>query len=173
MKIGDCSQFAVEFQLDENYGDIWLYGKFCYWINQKCIGDYEMGTSLRDILLQLKYIVGDNGNRNDEGLFSLGKEEVYDRLNCALYGYGSSEFEDKARAESWARFNVTLPVDIFDGWKIFIIENSEKTRVIARDIENDEIFEFALFPKEFDNVINRLYLELGKIYDLESKKEVL
>lgn len=171
MIVGDSSQFAVEFELDKEYGGTWLFGKFCFWINKKCIGDYEMGTSLRDILFQLKHLVRDNGNRSNEELFRLSKEELYNRLNCVLYGYEPSEFEEKALEETWARFNITLPVDIFDGWKLFIVENKVKTRIVAKQIDDDDIFEFTLVLKEFDNVINSVYQELNNLYQLEMEKE--
>ena len=86
MILGEKSRFAIEFELVKEYGGVWIYGKFCYWINNKRIGDYEIGTSLRDIIMQMTSIVKDNGNRSNAALFSVTKEEIYNRLNYALHG---------------------------------------------------------------------------------------
>lgn len=59
MKFGNYSEFAIEFELDESYGGEWLYGKYRYWIKGKPVGDYDLGTSLRDILFLMKTILSD------------------------------------------------------------------------------------------------------------------
>ena len=49
MKVfGDYYTFAICYELDSNYGRAWLFGKFCYWIGGVQVGDYELGTSLRE-----------------------------------------------------------------------------------------------------------------------------
>jgi len=169
MLIGNCSIFAIEFKLDKEYGEAWLYGKLCFWINNQRIGDYDLGTSLRDVLFELKYIVSDNGNRNHKELYLLSKEELYYRLNSVLYGYEASEFEKEALDDTWARFNATIPIDVFCGWKIFVVENVDKTRVIAKN-DDSEILELIMLSKEFNDVINCFYLELNKLYDSEIEK---
>jgi hypothetical protein len=54
--VGEPSQFAVEYDLNENYGGVWMFGRFCYWCGGQRVGDYEMSTSLRDVLFQLDQI---------------------------------------------------------------------------------------------------------------------
>ena len=175
MIIGDCSQFAIEFELDKKYNGTWLYGKFCCWFSNARVGDYETSSSLRDKLIQLAYPVYDNGNRTHEGFFPLNKEAFFYMLDCALYGYGydiseheAIELERKSNEETWARFDVS---DMIEGWKIFIVENQYRTRVIVKMNGSNEIKEFSLNPKQFDNVIHRAYQAINKLYELEVEKE--
>ena len=55
MLFGDKKKFGIQVELDFQYGGEWLYGKFCYWINNEMIGDFDMGSSLRDVLFQMKF----------------------------------------------------------------------------------------------------------------------
>lgn len=173
MIIGNKSEFAIEFELNQQYGGVWLFGKFCFWIKDRCIGDYNSGTSLRDVLFQMKNIIRDVGNRENDILFALDKASLFHRLNSTLYGCEESPYYDLSIKETWARFNINIPVDVFDDWKMFIIENQEKLRIIAKKFEKDDnsdIYEFLLKPGEFDQVILRAYEELNNIYDQEDKK---
>ncbi|TGV31306.1 hypothetical protein EN829_033405 [Mesorhizobium sp. M00.F.Ca.ET.186.01.1.1] len=70
MIVGNQERFAVEFELDKDYGGVWLFGRFCYWIANEQIGEYEMGTSLRDVLFSLDTIKNDTGNRVSKALFN-------------------------------------------------------------------------------------------------------
>ncbi|CAH1193821.1 hypothetical protein PAECIP111893_00562 [Paenibacillus plantiphilus] len=106
MIVGDRSFFAVEFELDQEYGSDWLFGKFCYWIRDRRLGDYELGASLRDVLFSLDTLVQDNGNRTHLDLFGLTRSDLFTRLDGALFGYEPSQYDDVAVKESWARFNV-------------------------------------------------------------------
>ena len=160
-------QFAVEYELDIEYGGFWLFGKFCYWIKGQRIGDYEMGTSLRDILFQIELIIRDNGNRTNNELLNLDKYDLYQRLNDTLYGCDVCQYDNVAIEDTWARFNVTLPVDIFDGWKVFLVENKEKSRIIINMLKEQDLKEAILIPGEFDDVIVKVYEELNRLYKEE------
>lgn len=165
MIFGNPMGFAIEFELEKEYGGIWLFGKFCYRVKNQCIGEYSLGTSLRDIFLVMGALI--RTDRTHNYLYSLSAEDLYNRLNDVLYGFEKSPYDDIADEEQWARFNVTLPVDIFDGWKIFLIEGSEKARMIIGKDDTD-IYEVPLHPDEFNDVITDVYNELGKLYEAEN-----
>lgn len=174
MIIGTKLGFAIEFKLDNEFGGVWMYGKFCFWINNQCIGDYDSGTSLRDVLFQMKNIIRDNGNRRNDVLFILGKDELFYRLNSALYGCEESPYFNIANDETWSRFNIKITVDVFDGLKIFLVENQEKARIIfkyLRENEEGEIKEFSLESGEFDSIALRAYKKLERLYNIELDKE--
>jgi hypothetical protein len=44
--VGEPARFAVEYDLNENHGGEWLFGRFCYWCGGQQIGDYALGTSV-------------------------------------------------------------------------------------------------------------------------------
>lgn len=169
MKFGNPSEFAIEFKLNESYGGDWLYGKFCFWIKGMAIGNYDLGASLRDILFLMKTILRDNGNRFHQGLYCLETIDLFKRLDDALFGHGSSQYDEVANEECWARFNITLPVDIFDKCKIFLVENKENARIIYKcpDVEDENISEIFLTQGLFDQIIEEAYNVLDSLYNEE------
>lgn len=164
---GDISQFAVSYELDDKYGGTWMFGKFCYWLQNNQLGDYDLGTSLRDVLTSLSTVVGDNGKRKDATLFALPTEELYNRLDSALY-QGDSDYELTAQDECWARFQIHLPVDIFDDWKIYLIDSPSVARVIYKHCDGNPI-EVKIPHGMFDAEVTRAFNELFKLYEIEAE----
>lgn len=120
MLIGNKKTFAVEYELNNDYGGEWMYGKICYWIENQEIGNYQLGTSLRDVLFGLKYILYDSGNRTDTYLCQTLPEDLFYQLNELIYRVEEDNFNHSLEAP--ARFEVSINVDVFDGWKIFLID---------------------------------------------------
>ena len=169
--IGNISKFAVSYELNQKYGGSWLFGKFCYWIGGRVIGDYELGTSLRDMTMVLPSIVKDNGNRENYCLFNLTAKELYKRLHNSLFGNEENfEYSDTALEECWARFNICPAIDIFDGYGIYLIDSPPKARIVYSFIE-EEITEVRLEAGIFDCVIQQFYNTLLNMYETEVVKE--
>lgn len=174
MIIGDKSKFAIEYELALDYGGVWMFGRFCYWIRGHQVGDYELGTSLRDIMLQLHRINRDNGKRIHEELFHLNKLELFSRLNDVLYGYKDSEYEEVGLEEKWIRFDIVPRVDIFEESKVFLVENKNQARIIFREGIGQGvrgIHEAYIDSGEFDRVISEAYKQLDRMHDLELMKQ--
>jgi hypothetical protein len=174
MIIGNKSEFAIEYELASDYGGVWMFGRFSYWIRDQQIGDYDSGTSLRDVMFQLQNIIRDNGNRSHEELFNLNKFELFSRLNEVLYGYKDSEYEEAGLEEMWARFALVPRVDIFAESKVFLVENRNQSRIIFKEGISQGlrgIHEAYTNQGEFDRVILETYKQLDKIYDLELMKQ--
>ncbi|WP_242772456.1 Imm42 family immunity protein [Brevibacillus parabrevis] len=169
MLVGEPAKFAIEFELDQNYGGVWLFGRICYWIANEQIGEYEMGTSLRDVLFALDSIKNDTGNRVSNALFSLDATILYNSLNKALYESSEpSAINTMVKEEACARFNITLPVDVFDPWKIFLVENQEESRLLLKKNDSgpqQQICEIFLRKGEFDDVVIRAHKELDNLYN--------
>ncbi|WP_342435567.1 immunity 42 family protein [Paenibacillus sp. FSL L8-0436] len=172
MLIGDSNKFAIQFDLNADYGGFWMFGKFCYWINGIRIGDYESGTSLRDVLFSLESLVKDNSNRSNEKLFNLDAKECFNRLNEALYG-DSNQYDSISIEESWARFNVCPLLDIFNDWKIFLVEYKGSARFLIRNLNSvkktDDILEYIVQVREFETELYKTYELLSEIYENEIK----
>ncbi|WP_025028362.1 Imm42 family immunity protein [Caldalkalibacillus mannanilyticus] len=170
MLIGNKSEFGIEYELNKEYGGEWLFGRFCYWIDGKRVGDYDLGTSLRDILFLLQQLIRDNGNRNHEILFKLSLLELFNRLNGGLYS-GDPKYDSLAIDESWARFDIGLPIDIFNEWKIFLIEYENKSRFIIQKLgstENEFLHEVSIESGKFDSVISKAFKLLDELYEKET-----
>jgi hypothetical protein len=170
MIIGNTLRFAVEFELENDYKGQWLLGKFCYWINGERVGDYDLGTSLRDILFQLETVVRDNGNRFSNSFFTLHSYELFEKLNEALYG--NNNYDNIPEEEQWSRFDICPIIDVFNNWKIFMINNSNHARIIYKNISKKRIFEGELDLGEFENVIKESYDKINNMLQIELSKNL-
>lgn len=169
MKLGDKKSFAVEFDLDESYGGAWLFGKFCYWIDGVQVGDYELGTSLRDVLFGMKRIVGDCGDRDGEILCELPPQEVFSVLDGSLYESDEGETHSEIHLpHTPARFEIKINVDVFDEWKVYLIDCGDQAKIFFKSTDAADIKAVTLAPGLFDNVIKETYDCLSKLYERES-----
>ena len=163
MEFGDRSRFAVSFELNERSGGPWMFGKFCYWINDRAIGDYEQGTSLRDVIVALKWIVFDAGKREDCRRFSMPGEDVYRAIDSSLYGH--PENAGDSEGDTTAQFEVCPRVDVFNEWKVYLIDCGEQARLLYKSASDRNPNEFFLRKGEFDGYIKRAWDELNALYD--------
>jgi hypothetical protein len=160
---GDPEIFATQYEMDVNHGGSWLFGKFCYWIKGEQIGNYDDGTSLRDIFFLLNRVVKDTRKFCHTRLSKASTQEIYNLLSRALYT-PSTEYDDIAVEECWARFEIGLPVDVFDGWHIFLLEDDSEAKIIYSKFNNN-IMELKLPTGFFDKVIEDTYTSIQKIYE--------
>lgn len=100
--LGNKENFAIEYEIESTYKQF-MYGKICYWIQEKQIGKYDDGETLSDVLLFIPSIVRDNENRKHERFFELEMDKVIYLLSGAAFLEGNIEIEKKANEEQWAR----------------------------------------------------------------------
>jgi hypothetical protein len=162
MLIGNRSEFAIEYHLDADFGGVWLFGKVCYWINGRRIGSFELGTSLRDVLTQVHSLLKDSGKRHIGLRSKWASEEVFDELDNALYGIDDTQ---GIFLDSPARFDVRIPVDVFDEWKIYLFEESGFDYFLYKNDGVAGVNCFELKIGVFDSVIAAFYAELNSIYE--------
>lgn len=165
MIFGDRTVIAAQLELDSDHGGSWLFGRFCYWINGTEIGNYNLGTSLRDVFFSMKWIVGDCGNRQANGLCDLRGEEAFSLLDGFLYG--PEEIVSIASLpQTPARFDITPPVDIFEGYKIFLLECKECDLILYRRLIRDASVQvFKTEHGVFDGVIKETYDYMEALYE--------
>jgi hypothetical protein len=85
-KVGEPFRFAVEYDLNVNYGGVWMFGRFCYWCGGRRVGDYEMSTSLRDVLFQLEQIAKHKFQLDEIGKYKrLGASRRCQQRMCSGY----------------------------------------------------------------------------------------
>lgn len=167
MEFGDRSRFSIAIELDSDHGGVWLFGRICYWIAGAMVGQYDVGTSLRDVLFQMSPILGDRGRRYCPALFRLDKEEIFalvsavlDETSEDLYHYTSADLLP-------ARLDVRIPVDVFDSWKIFLVEGDSEAKLLYQTIESAAVEETVLGAGEFDIVFDKAYAYLEHLYEDE------
>lgn len=167
--IGDPSRFAIEYELDENHGGVWMYGSFCYWCGGRRVGDYELGASLRDVLFQLEQLVKYYERlRANPRFVSMSASAVFHTLHTAFYGEIDDDAFELAAKEQWRRHKIIPNVDIFDDWKGYLVEDERAARLLLARAPYDEVTELALKPGEFDSVVDAALVALGKIHEHEA-----
>ncbi|AXV78996.1 hypothetical protein CJO76_18585 (plasmid) [Ralstonia solanacearum] len=163
MLFGKKERFAVEFELDNDHGGAWLFGRFCYWIGGERVGDYDAGASLRDVLFQLKHIVGDGGKRFFPRLAALPAAQSFKLIFDALRETNNEIFHYASRDFMPACLDVCIPVDIFNSWNVFLAEGIEEAKLIYRADGAMDTRLTTLSVGEFDVVIKAAYAELEGI----------
>jgi len=164
--VGNDQRFAVEYVLDNEYGGEWLFGRVCFRIAGERVGDFLLGTSLRDFLFQIEQGRRDHGRRRSRRFESMAAREVVGLLEGALFGGLDTDLEDVAMEEQWARHRITPELDVFDGWRVYLVETEAIGRLLYGEAERREIHEFTVLPGECDKVLDEACLEIGEIYNV-------
>jgi hypothetical protein len=131
------------------------------------VGDYELGTSLRDVLFQMTTIHGDKEKRTCPKLFHLKKERIVDLISAVLDERSDEIYQYTPLDFLPARFDVRIPVDVFDSWEIFLVEGGEDAKLLCREIDSSEIGESTLASGEFDRIFCEAYTHLERLYEQE------
>jgi hypothetical protein len=83
----------------------------------------------------------------------------------ALYGVADPGEVALAEEEQWARHKILPEVDVFDGWKGFLIENDQTARLIIAHHPYVDVAESLMTPGEVDAVLDRARNALNEIYE--------
>lgn len=168
MIIGHRETFAVEVELNREYGGPWLFGKLCYWVCGAMVGDYNLDTSLRDVLLGMRWIVRDCGNRDGGSLCDVSPENAFSTINNSLYA--TDRVADPVPfqvPDTPARFDVTIQVDVFNQWKIFLIECDGVDRMLFRNIGDGDLRQATIPKGVFDEVLKQVFDYLSSLHSRE------
>ena len=160
MILGEPNLFGVKYEVDENPTEH-LFGKMSYWVGGYEVGDYTMGTSLRDIAYAASQLLKYKGLRYDYGLMRCTSIEAFNTLDNAMYVDNGQSADVMRRA--WEYYSVfhALPIgcDIFDCWKGYLIEDARECRFIFKaNIENSTLTEVNFSLGRFDAVLT-LFIE--------------
>ncbi|MBB5866528.1 immunity 42 family protein [Xanthomonas sp. 3058] len=156
MIFGEKNIFAVEMQLDNNSGGQWMLGKFCYWLNGERVGNFEDGTSLRDVYLQMTQILRIK-DRNLSGP-DLSFIEIHRAINESIFG-------EESVISNAADYLAAPPVDVFDDFKVFVFSKKNDEYTITYQKEGHEI-NFICLPRiKFLETLHQSYEAMGSIYD--------
>jgi hypothetical protein len=167
--VGDSRLFGVEYELNEQTGGAWLFGKVCFWIAGERVGDFELGTSLRDFLFQVEQGRRYKGDRQTGRFMKMPAADVVATIEAGLFGRGSEEKEQLAVDEQWAKHRITPEIDVFDSWRIYLFQSSLGDRVLYSRTEPGANIREVLLPLgECDAVLARCCNEIGAIYEAEN-----
>lgn len=157
MIFGDINIFAIQVVFEEKVNDI-IYCHFCYWINNKKLGNDSMLTALNDIMLFYSWIINDVGNRvYDRDLEGVSDTEIYSSIRSRIFDDESEIYEGTP-----ARFDITIRTESMLGNEVYYFEDDESSYIIYR--HKDDIRSFKTKKGYADKVIVDSYQELKKYY---------
>jgi hypothetical protein len=165
--VGDPSRFAIEYALDDEHGGAWLFGRFCYWCGGSRVGDFDLGTSLRDVLSGLDGMRWAKGQRANDRFNDMPSEEVFRTLDSALFGHGNPDLGTLPEDEQWARHLVGLSVDVMDDWKVYVVADERVARILFSRNPFRDVHVVAVAPGEVDAVLEEGRLALDALYERE------
>jgi len=181
--IGNKETFAVQFELDDDCSGKWMLGKFCFYINNQMIGDYNMGATLSVVLNDFHYIKNDIIKQESSKLFNLNDRQILGLIvrycydDFAIDSYLSENADPNC-------FRISIGDECMDAFFLYVVNNGQEAKIIyGKDstILNDK-YNFEVDPnnlisniiipqKEFDDVIEKTYLCLNDIYKKIEKAE--
>src|SRR5215218_7061616 len=131
MESGDRSRFAVTYQLIDDYQGPWLLGNFYYWICGNCVGNPQEIISLREVLASLQYLVKDRGKRFDSTLCELDARDLFLNLDGALGQNTQAPSKAVSLPEDFGKFDLHISLEMFSGWRIYLVDCSETSRLLV------------------------------------------
>lgn len=165
MLYGDKTRFAIQFQLNEHSGGAWMFGRFCYWIRGERVGDFDEGTSLRDVLFSMRDIIADGGKRTAPSLARCDEKQIFRLIQESL----SERGDDLARlipAELMpACFDVCPHIDIFNAWHMYLVDAQDTSKIVYSRDDGGHVKMVELAPGEFDAIAFTVYGELDGLLE--------
>lgn len=160
MIVGDTRRFAIEFELDQGkLEDVelapWLFGRIRFWCCGEQIGQYEADTTIRDVVVEAERFIASRENRHDDILAKATREEIVHTITNALYvDSGQTDERVQADDERYGPFVVSPEVDVFDSWRIILVEGAHVARLIWYPKDESVLHECALARGEFEFVLS-------------------
>jgi hypothetical protein len=129
------------------------------------VGDFETTTSLSGTIGHMYYIVKDAGKRECPELYYASNEDAFWSLSCAIYEDPRTPPNKIPLPELFAVFEGKIPIESFDGWKIYVVDCGNKTIILYNNMENDTIFSYIIDRGLFDSAILDLYKHIDSLID--------
>ncbi|CAM2183801.1 Immunity protein 42 [Paraburkholderia sacchari] len=165
MLYGEKSRFGIEFELDEHSGGAWMFGKFCYWIGGEQVGEFDEGTSLRDVLFSMQYIIGDAGKRTAPSLASCDDRDIFRVIQEYLNENGDDLIKLVPADSMPACFDVCPPVDIFGVCHIYLVDTQELSKIVYSSDGGSTVKAVELALGEFDEIASTVCSELNRLLE--------
>lgn len=176
MIIGNPSRFAIEFELKPQYGGVWMWGHLRYWCVGTELGDFRIDTSLRDALFELDGMRWAVGKHESERFQKMPALEMIRQLHAGLFPFLYGEHglvpPGLPEEEQWARHKIAPCVDVFDGWRVFLVESDHTGRIVYARRPFTEASSVEVSRGEVDEVLMRARQEMDAVYERERALEL-
>ncbi|MGV2292271.1 Imm42 family immunity protein [Trinickia sp. YCB016] len=165
MLYGDKERFGIEFDLNDDPGGAWMFGRFCYWIGGEQVGSFDEGTSLRDVLFSMKYIIGDAGSRTAPSLALCDTKEIFRLIQESLDESGDGISKLIPAELMPGQFDICPRVDIFDAWHIYLVDAREISKIVCSADGGNTVVAIELPLGEFDTIASSVCEKLDGLLE--------
>jgi immunity protein 42 of polymorphic toxin system len=160
MMISSKASFGIEYEIDEA-SNMRMFGRLCYWIANQRVGNYDLPTSLRDVLNQMTSIVKLGADRVSEASWSVPAGECFRLIDKSMFGNISDA--PPISDEMPARFDIKIPVDVFDEWKVFLVQHSTQERLLFAKYPFSDVDELILPKGSCDAALSKFFHDLDEL----------
>lgn len=160
MLVGDKSLFAVEWNVNETV-DNWVFGNFLFWIKGSSVGDpSDCSVDLLAVTRWVKAFLAGPQDRFEEGLFSLPREQAYERLAASVLFHEDPENRVKEHyPDTFARFHIThIGMSSFDVVTVLLVKDEDGSeRCIWKD-GSQHVVDAYLPANEIERILSQFLL---------------
>lgn len=162
--VGSVGSFAVQYELESPVTDedrYWWFGTLSFRLRSFVIGKTRERTTMTTLRGAVPDILRNRGRRQQEALLRLPAKEAFDAIYqplCVDTGQPLEEVERAAR--ELRRFDV-IPsgVDVFDGWRAYLVEGGLRGRYLWRG-PDEAVHEAWLKAGEVDDTLEAFWRDL-------------
>ena len=97
-------------------------------------------------------------------MFKISPEDAFNRIDNSIYGFDEANFDDVE--EALPAHDVTLAIDVFRDWKIYLLDCDNEAVLVYKIIQSN-VMNTALNKGEFDAIIYSVYCQIEDYYDKE------
>lgn len=155
-----------------------MLGKFCFYINNRRVGDPKMGTPLRDFKEYIGDFVLDPQRAYSLKLFPLDAKKIFSLIYNSGNDYGKAFYRYLGKKKDPYDFYLHIPDKCMDPYIFYKIDNNVYTKIIYGKYcpnsirSKDHVIHSMMFLREqVDTVLKDTYTELQRIYDLLKAQE--
>lgn len=156
---GNKNIFAIEWAID-SYHSPYYYGYFCFWINNRQVGNFDEISTLSIIASYLDDFLKKSGTRHYPGSHNMNKEALFHFLHEKFFDGSDKDSQTYLRMHE---FSETFWLDevgeysFRDKISMIIIDESEddRQRLIWKEFATDKLYESFIPGNYFDRIANQ------------------
>jgi hypothetical protein len=95
----------------------------------------------------------------------LAASDAFRLINAALFGSTDIDNSAAAEEEEWAKHNVLPAIDVFDHWRLFLLEGPDQGRLLLSQGPYGQITEVSVRVGEVDAVLASAQDALNHLYN--------
>lgn len=170
LTIGSQKSFAIQFELDVEHHNDWMYGTFYCWINGTKFGNGEI-TCLRDVLFDLEHMRWPRGDFKNPRFLNLSARQLMGLLLQGINGItiqGTSQenpWAQIAEVEGWVKHRVVPLEACLGGLEAFCIQDDLTERVVWSQPPYSNVWEASWPAGLVQTVREQAIKELQEVYE--------